>query len=53
MTVAPVAIVAALRETSILFGIVIAGLVLKEHVGLRRLISVCIIACGAAILRLT
>jgi drug/metabolite transporter (DMT)-like permease len=52
MTVAPVAIVAALRETSILFGIVIAGFVLKEHIGPRRLISACIIACGAAILRL-
>jgi drug/metabolite transporter (DMT)-like permease len=52
MTVAPVAVVAALRETSILFGILIAALVLREHVGLRRLISACIIACGAAILRL-
>jgi drug/metabolite transporter (DMT)-like permease len=52
MTVAPVAIVASMRETSILFGIVIAGLVLGEPVGPRRLISACIIACGAAILRL-
>lgn len=52
MTIAPVAVVAALRETSILFGIVIAGLVLKEHIGLRLVISACIIACGAAILRL-
>ncbi len=51
MTVAPVAIVAALRETSILFGTLIAGLVLKEHVGPRRLISACIIAGGAAVLR--
>ena len=52
MTVAPVAIVAALRETSILFGTLIAALVLREHVGPRRLISACIIAAGAAILRL-
>ena len=52
MTVAPVAVVAALRETSILFGTIIAGLVLREHVGQRRLIAACIIACGAAILRL-
>jgi drug/metabolite transporter (DMT)-like permease len=52
MTIAPVAVVAALRETSILFGVVIAGLVLKEHIGPRRLISACIIAVGAAILRL-
>jgi drug/metabolite transporter (DMT)-like permease len=52
MTIAPVAVVAALRETSILFGTVIAGLVLKEHVGARRMIAACIIACGAAVLRL-
>jgi drug/metabolite transporter (DMT)-like permease len=52
MTVAPVAVVAALRETSILFGTIIAGLVLREHVGPRRLISACVIAGGAAILRL-
>ena len=52
MTVAPVAIVAAMRETSILFGTLIAAFVLREPVGPRRLISACIIACGAAILRL-
>jgi drug/metabolite transporter (DMT)-like permease len=52
MTLAPVAVVAALRETSILFGIVIAGLVLKESIGPGRVISACIIAGGAALLRL-
>jgi drug/metabolite transporter (DMT)-like permease len=52
MTVAPVAVVAALRETSILFATLLAGLVLKERVGLRRVIAACIIACGAAILPL-
>jgi drug/metabolite transporter (DMT)-like permease len=52
MTRAPVAIVAALRETSILFGIVIAGLILKEPVGMRRVIAACVIAGGAALLRL-
>jgi drug/metabolite transporter (DMT)-like permease len=52
MTLAPVAVVAALRETSILFGTLIAGLVLKEPIGPRRIISACIIAGGAAILRL-
>jgi drug/metabolite transporter (DMT)-like permease len=52
MTLAPVAVVAALRETSILFGTIIAGLVLKEPIGPRRLISACIIAGGAAVLRL-
>jgi drug/metabolite transporter (DMT)-like permease len=52
MTMAPVAVVAALRETSILFGTLIAGLVLKEHIGMRRIIAACIIASGAAVLRL-
>jgi drug/metabolite transporter (DMT)-like permease len=51
MTLAPVALVAALRETSILFGTLIAGSVLKEHVGTRRVIAACIIASSAAILR--
>ncbi len=52
MTLAPVAVVAALRETSILFGTMIAGVVLKEPIGPRRVASACIIAGGAAILRL-
>ena len=52
MTLAPIAIIAALRETSILFAVVIAGLVLKEPLGLRRIIAACIIAGGAVALRL-
>jgi drug/metabolite transporter (DMT)-like permease len=52
MTVAPIAVVAALRETSILFGTFIAGFVLREHIGPRRVVSACIIAAGAVILRL-
>ncbi len=52
MTLAPLAVVAALRETSILFGTAIAGLVLKEPLGARRIIAACIIAGGAALLRL-
>jgi len=52
MTVAPIAVVAALRETSILFATLIAGVVLRERIGPRRMISACIIAGGAAILRL-
>ena len=52
MTVAPVAVVAALRETSILFATVISALVLKERVGPRRLAMVCAIAGGAMMLRL-
>jgi len=52
MTIAPIAVVAALRETSILFATLIAGVVLRESVGRWRVISACIIASGAAILRL-
>ncbi len=52
MTAAPIAVVAALRETSILFAALIAAFVLHETVGPRRVISACMIAGGAAILRL-
>jgi len=51
MTVAPVAVVAALRETSIVFGTLIAGLLLKESIGPGRVVAACVIAAGAAILR--
>lgn len=52
MTKAPVAVVAALRETSILFSAVISWLILKEHITSTRLVSVCVIAAGAITLRL-
>lgn len=52
MTLAPVAIVAALRETSILFATVIAGVVLRERVSGVRIAGACVIALGAAALRL-
>lgn len=53
MTIAPVAVVAALRETSILFGTAISAILLHERVGPTRIMAVCIIAVGAAALRLT
>ncbi|GGC49181.1 EamA family transporter [Chelatococcus reniformis] len=52
MTAAPVAVIAALRETSILFGTAISALVLGERVGAARLAAVMVIAAGAAVLRL-
>jgi drug/metabolite transporter (DMT)-like permease len=52
MTLAPVAAVAALRETSILFATAIAALVLRERVGPRRLAAVALVACGAVAMRL-
>ncbi len=52
MTQAPVATVAALRETSILFATAIAVLVLRERVSPLRLLGAALIACGAAAMRL-
>jgi drug/metabolite transporter (DMT)-like permease len=52
MTRAPVAAVAALRETSILFAIAIAGLVLREKISAQRLAAVAVVACGAVAMRL-
>lgn len=52
MTVAPIAIIAALRETAILFGILISGFVLKERVTVSRLAAACVILVGAVALRL-
>lgn len=51
-TQAPVAMVAALRETSVLFAVAIAALVLGEAVPLRRWIAALVIAAGVASMRL-
>ncbi|MGB8526004.1 MAG: DMT family transporter [Rhodoplanes sp.] len=52
MTKAPIAPVAALRETSILFGMAIAALVLKERFGWARHVAAGAVALGAITLRL-
>jgi drug/metabolite transporter (DMT)-like permease len=52
MTLAPVAAVAALRETSILFAAAIAALFLRERLGPARIIAVTLIAAGAVVMRL-
>lgn len=52
MTEAPIPIVAALRETSILFGTAIAAFVLRERVTAARVIAVLVIAAGAVVLKL-
>ncbi len=51
MTQAPVAMVSALRETSILFGVLISALVLRERVTLQRWIAAGLIVAGAVVLR--
>lgn len=52
MTKAPVATVAALRETAILFAIVISIVFLKEKVSIWRIAAACLIATGALLLKL-
>jgi drug/metabolite transporter (DMT)-like permease len=51
MTRAPVASVAALRETSVLFAAVIGTLVLKEKFGLQRALGTAVIVAGVIALR--
>lgn len=53
MTQAPVAVVSALRETSILFGAAISALVLKEDVGRRQIAAASLILAGAVCIRLS
>lgn len=52
MTVAPLAAVAALRETSILFAALIARFFLSERIGGKRALAIAAIAAGAALMRL-
>jgi len=52
MTVAPIAIVAALRETSVLFGALIAVVVLKEPLRAGRLTAALLIVTGLVLIRL-
>ena len=52
MTLAPIAIVAALRETSVLFGAVIAVVVLKEPLRAARIGAALLIVSGLILIRL-
>jgi drug/metabolite transporter (DMT)-like permease len=49
-TFAPIAQVTALRETSVVFGALIAFVALRERLGLRRWIGAIIVACGASLI---
>jgi drug/metabolite transporter (DMT)-like permease len=53
MTQAPVAAVAALRETSVLFAAVIGALWLREAYGKRRIVATLLIVAGVITLRLS
>jgi drug/metabolite transporter (DMT)-like permease len=52
MTRAPVALVAALRETSIVFGAALGAWLVRERFGVRRWTAVGLVLAGAAAMRL-
>lgn len=52
MTVSPIALVAALRETSVIFGTVFAALFLKERFGPMRYLAAGAVTLGAAAIKL-
>jgi uncharacterized membrane protein len=52
MTVAPIALVAAVRETSVLFAVVIATVVLREPLLPHRVASAALIVTGVVLVRL-
>lgn len=53
MTRAPVALVAALRETSVIFGTVFAAVLLKEKFGNARYAAAFLVCAGAVLLKST
>ncbi|WP_119422377.1 EamA family transporter [Desertibaculum subflavum] len=50
MTVLPLAVVAALRETSVVFGALLGVLLLREPLGTRRVMAAAMVATGAAVI---
>ncbi len=53
MTHAPVALVAALRETSVFFGTIFSALILKERVTPVRILSILLIVAGAIAIKMS
>jgi drug/metabolite transporter (DMT)-like permease len=53
MTVAPIALVGALRETSVLFGAILAVVLLKEPILLPRIAAALLIVAGLVMIRLS
>jgi drug/metabolite transporter (DMT)-like permease len=51
-TQAPIALVSALRETSLVFALIIGTLFLKERVNLAKIVSVFVTLSGAVLLRM-
>jgi drug/metabolite transporter (DMT)-like permease len=51
-TKAPIAIVSALRETSLIFALIIGAVLLKERVNVVKIVSIFVTLSGAVLLRL-
>jgi drug/metabolite transporter (DMT)-like permease len=51
MTRAPIALVAALRETSVIFGTVIAAALLREKFGAMRYVAAGLVTAGAVVMK--
>ena len=52
LTLAPIALVSALRETGVVFAVVIGVVILKERLSLSRLTSIATTLIGIAVLKL-
>lgn len=52
MTVAPIALVAAVRETSVLFAVIIGAVVLKEKTGIGKVFAALVIVAGIVVIRI-
>jgi uncharacterized membrane protein len=52
MTLAPTALVASLRETRVLFGVMIAVVVLREPLRTARVAAAALIVCGLVLIGL-
>jgi len=51
MTAAPIAAIAALRETSVIFAAMIGALLLNERFGRERIAGACVIVIGIVMLK--
>lgn len=52
MSVAPIALVAALRETSVIFGLLLSVFFLKEKVSALRVVAVCLVMAGMVCMKM-
>jgi drug/metabolite transporter (DMT)-like permease len=53
LTLAPMALVSALRETSIVFAVIIGVVVLHERLSLMRLVSIATTLIGTTVLKMS